>query len=162
MLNRLVRLSPGSTTLRPLLHRARGVKIGNDVFIGDDVYFDEEYPESIELHDRVQISIRALLVAHTRGSGRIIIEKEAFVGPHAVIACSAGRVLRIGEGAVISAGCVVTRNVPAHAVLTPAPAQITGLAALPLSIANTMEEFRAGLRPVSSRGAAVQRKTVDS
>lgn len=125
--------------------------MGRNVFIGDDVYVDNEYPESIEIHDGVQISIRAVLIAHTRGPGRIIIEKEAFIGPHAVVACSAGRVLRIGQGAVISAGCVVTKNVPPHMVLNPSPAQAAGYATIPLPAAKTMQEFWSGLRPLQSR-----------
>ena len=88
------RYTPGATTVRPWLHRMRGVKIGRDAFIGDDVYFDAEYPESIEIQDGVQISIRALIVAHTRGPGRVVIEKNAFIGPHAIVACTAGRVIR--------------------------------------------------------------------
>ena len=134
-----------------MLHRARGVKIGRDVFIGDEVYLENEYPESIEIHDRVQISIRAVIVAHTRGPGKVIVEKEAFVGPHVVVACSAGRVLRIGEGAVIGPGCVITRNVPSHMVLTSASAQPVGFAAVPLAVATNMEEFWSGLRPFKSR-----------
>ena len=134
--------------MRPMLHRARGVKIGRGVFIGDDVYLDNEYPESIEIQERVQISIRAVIVAHTRGPGKVIIGTEAFIGPHVVIACSGGRVLKIGEGAVISAGCVVTRNVPPRAVLTPAPAQFAGIARVPLTTARNLEEFYSGLAPL--------------
>ena len=147
----LARWSPGSTTLRPLLHRLRGVKVGKGVFIGEDVYIDNEYPEQIEIQNHVQISIRAVIVAHTRGTGRVIIEKEAFVGPHVVIACSAGRVLKIGQGAVISAGCVVTKNVPPRMILNPAPAQAAGYATTPLSTAGTMQEFWSGLRPLDAR-----------
>ena len=134
-----------------MLHRARGVKIGRGVFIGDDVYLDNEYPESIELHDGVQVSIRAVIVAHTRGPGKVIVEKEAFIGPHVVIACSAGRVLRIGEGAVVSAGCIITKNVAPRSVLSPAPARVTAHAAIPLPRATTMQEFWSGLTPVQPR-----------
>lgn len=143
----LARFTPGSTTVRPWLHRARGVKIGRNVFIGDDVYIDNEYPESIEIQDGVQISIRAVIIAHTRGPGKVIIEKEAFVGPNVIVVCSAGRVLRIGEGAVLSAGCVVTRNVAPHTVLTAASPQVAGHATIPLTRAKTMEEFSSGLTP---------------
>lgn len=142
------RYTPGSTTVRPWLHRLRGVKIGKDVFIGDDVYFDAEYPESIEIHEGVQISIRALIVAHTRGPGRVVIEKNAFIGPHVIVACTAGRTLRIGEGAVVSAGCVITRNVAPRTVLAPPPPNIIGRATVPLTTAKSMEEFSAGLQPV--------------
>jgi acetyltransferase-like isoleucine patch superfamily enzyme len=132
------------------------VKIGDGVFIGDEVYLDNEYPESIEIHDGAAISIRAVIIAHNKGPGKVIIEKEVFVGPHVLITCNAGRVLRVGEGAVIGAGCVVTRNVPARAVLTTAPAHSAGIAIVPLPKAKTMEEFSSGLRPLRPRTTKVQ------
>jgi acetyltransferase-like isoleucine patch superfamily enzyme len=147
----LARFAPGSTTVRPMLHRARGVRIGRNVFIGDDVYLDNEFPEAIEIQDDVQISIRAVIIAHTRGPGRVIIQKAAFVGPHSVVACSSGRTLTIGEGAVVSAGCVVTKNVAPGVVLTSAPGHVSARATVALTTAETMEEFYAGLRSVHSR-----------
>jgi acetyltransferase-like isoleucine patch superfamily enzyme len=143
----LARLSPGSTSLRPLLHRWRGVKIGRDVFLGDDVFIDNEYPECVEIQDRAQISIRVVIVAHTRGSGRVVIEQDAFVGPHCVIACSAGRTLTIGAGAVIGPGCVITRNVAPRTYLALPSLQPAGIATVPLSTAATMDEFIRGLKP---------------
>jgi len=148
LLHRLARSSPGAVTLRPLLHRARGVTIGRDVFIGEDVYIDNEYPEVVEIQDRAQISIRAIVVAHTRGPGRVIIEREAFVGPNCVLVCGGGRVLRIGAGAVIGAGCVITRSVPAGLYLAPPQPVVLGRVGVPLPVAPSMEAFWAGLTPV--------------
>ena len=145
----MVRLAPGSTSLRPLLHRARGVKIGRGVFIGDDVFIDGEYPEMIEIHDGAGISMRAMIIAHSKGPGRVVIEKEAFIGPQAIILCNGGKVLRIGEGAVISAGCVVSRSVPPRTVVVPAPTRVAGEATISLASAKTLEEFWSGLRPLS-------------
>ena len=51
--NRLLHVAarqlPGSTSVRPFLHRLRGVKIGRRVFIADDVYLENEYPERVEI-----------------------------------------------------------------------------------------------------------------
>ena len=69
VLHLIVRVSPGSTTLRPILHRARGVKIGRGVFIGDDVYIDGEYPELIEIQDGAAISMRADHHCPQQGAG---------------------------------------------------------------------------------------------
>jgi acetyltransferase-like isoleucine patch superfamily enzyme len=147
----LLRFAPGSMTLRLMLHRARGVKIGRRVFIGDSVFLDNEYPEAIEIQDDVQISIRAIVIAHTRGPGRVVIQRAAFIGPNSVVMCSAGRTLTIGEGAVVSAGCIVAKSVPAGIVLAPAPAHVSARATVPLTTAKTMDEFYAGLRPVRDR-----------
>jgi acetyltransferase-like isoleucine patch superfamily enzyme len=148
VLHLIVRVSPGSTTLRPMLHRWRGVAVGRDVFIGDDVYIDGEYPELIEIQDGAAISMRATIIAHNKGPGRVIIESEAFVGPQVVIMASGGKILKIGAGAVIGAGCVVSRNVPPRTVLVTAPTQVAGYASVSLATADTIEEFWAGLKPV--------------
>jgi acetyltransferase-like isoleucine patch superfamily enzyme len=141
----VARNCPGSTTLRPALHRWRGVKMGRDVFIGDGVYLDNEYPECIEIQDNVQISIRAIVIAHTRGPGKVIIEKAAFVGPNAVIVCGAGRTLRIGGGAVVGAGSVVTKSVPPGLFVSPPAPTPMARVRVPLPLAKTMDEFWAGL-----------------
>lgn len=150
---------PGSTGLRPLLHRARGVAIGHNVFIGDDVYLDNEYPECIEIRDHVQISIRAIIVAHTRGPGRVVLGKASFLGPNSVIVCGAGKVLTVGEGAVIGAGAVVTRSVPAHLFIAPPPAKPTARVGVPLPLAKSMEEFWTGLAPLRPEGSGVNPAT---
>lgn len=151
ILHRVARASPGSTTLRPRLHRWRGVKVGRDVFIGDDVYLENEYPDCVEIGDNVQISIRAIIIAHTRGPGRVIIERDVFVGPNSVLICGGGSTLRIGRGAVIGAGTVVTKSVPAGIYVSAPPAQAIARVAVPLPAAASMEEFWAGLKPLGAR-----------
>jgi carbonic anhydrase/acetyltransferase-like protein (isoleucine patch superfamily) len=161
VLHSLARFGPGSTTLRPLLHRWRGVRIGARVFIGDEVYIDNEFPECVEIQNDVQISVRAIIVAHTRGPGAVVIGNGAFIGPNAVLVSGAGRVLRIGEGAVIGAGSIVTKSVPAGLfVAAPAPNPVAR-ARIPLPLAETMEEFWAGLTSldaVSARPHASQKE----
>jgi len=122
--------------------------MGQDIFIGDDVYLENEHPSSVEIQDGVHISVRAMILAHTRGAGNIVIEKDAFIGPNTVIATSGSKTLRIGEGAVIGAGVVVTRDVPARVFLAndmPSPIATVGL---PLTKAETVEEFTRALRPL--------------
>lgn len=154
LLHSLARQAPGSHSFRPFLHRLRGVKIGPGVFIGDDVYVDNEYPECVEIHENVSVSMRALLIAHTRGPGRIILEKDSFVGPNAVICCYAGRIIRIGEGAVVAAGAVVTRSVPAKTLVAPPPSRAVAKLTHPLSTSLGIEEFLAGMVPIRSRRGA--------
>jgi hypothetical protein len=42
-------LFPGGDTLRPWLHRRRGVKIGKNVWISQYVYIDELHPEALTI-----------------------------------------------------------------------------------------------------------------
>ena len=147
ILGLLARVAPGATTLRPLLHRMRGVKISGKVFIGDDVYIENEYPEAIELEDGAQICLRSLLLAHTRGAGRIIVGKNAFIGANCVVAVPSGKTLRIGEGAVIAASCVVSSDVPDHALIGQAKPAVLAKVTVPLTMETNYDDFLLGLRP---------------
>jgi hypothetical protein len=151
LLHSLARWLPGSRGLRPLLHRLRGVKVGANVFLGEEVYLENEYPEMIEIHDGAQISLRTIILAHTRGPGRVIIEKDAFIGANSVIAASSGRTLRIGAGAVIGPGVVITKDVAAHMFIANDSARPVARAMVSLSRAATMEEFIRGLIPIKPR-----------
>ena len=152
MLNRVlsvvVRFAPGATSIRPLLHKMRGVKITGRVFIGDDVYIENEYPEFVEIEDGAQIAVRCTILAHNHGPGRVIIGKDVFIGAHSVIAARAGRTLRINEGAVVAAGSVISNDVPAHTLVgveRPKPvAEVT----VPLTLETNYESYRFGLRPL--------------
>src|SRR5690242_15104561 len=93
-LHLVARLVPLGLPTRVRLHRLRGVAIGSDVFIGDEVYLENEYPECIEIGDGAQISMRAMLLAHTRGPGRIVIGPEAYIGPGCIIIAASGRTVR--------------------------------------------------------------------
>lgn len=148
MLHLLARHVPGATTFRATLHRWRGVKIGADVFIGDEVYLENEYPDRIEIQDGAQISIRAIVLAHTRGPGWVVIEKDSYIGPNAVVVTSAGKTLRIGQGAVVGAGVVVTKNVPPHTFIAPPRADPIATVTVPLAKAARVEDFIRGLTPL--------------
>jgi len=57
---------PGAQTLRVKLHRARGVHIGKDVWIGYDVILDTSRPYLITIGDRASLSMRVTVIAHFR------------------------------------------------------------------------------------------------
>lgn len=144
----MARVLPGSRSLRPTLHRWRGVKIGERVFIGDDAYIENEYPECIEIGDDVEIGLRCVLLAHLRGPGRIVIKKNAWIGACSMLSAAHGRTLTIGEGAVVGACSVVATDVPDHAFVRPPQAQHVANAAIPLATADTYFKFLRGLRPI--------------
>ena len=150
-LHLLARFAPGATAFRPFLHRLRGVQIGKDVFIGDEVYLENEYPERVEIHDGVQISVRATILAHTRGPGRVVLEKNAYIGPHVLLVTSEGKVLRIGEGAVVGAGCVITKDVESRTFVMGEFGKAIAEVRLPLSRADRLEDFIKGLAPLKAR-----------
>ena len=145
------RVLPGATTVRPLLHRIRGVKIAGGVFIGDEVYLENEYPECIEIHEGVQIGIRTIILAHIRGTGRIVIEKDVWIGPNCVISTSPERELRIGEGAVIGPASVITMSIPAKAFYAPERAKHIANVEVPLTSEVSYSTFLRGLVPIIGR-----------
>lgn len=151
LLHLVARIFPGASSFRPFLHRLRGVQVGEHVFIGDDVYLENEYPECVEIQDGVQISIRAIILAHTRGPGRIVLEKDCYIGPHVVIMTSAGKVLRVGTGAVIGAGCVITKDVKPRMFVSGEFGRPVAEVRVPLSKSDSMEQFIKGLVPLKAR-----------
>ncbi len=118
LLQLAARIGPGATTLRVRLHRARGVDIGRNVWIGYDVVLDTSKPELITIEDGASIGMRATLIAHFRETKGVRIEKNAFVGPSVTILPG----VVVGEGAVVTAGSVVTRSVPPMVVVQGNPA----------------------------------------
>jgi hypothetical protein len=148
LLHILARNCPGALTLRPFLHRLRGVAISKRVWIGDDVYVENEYPELVELHEGASLSIRAVIIAHTRGTGRVIIERNAFIGPGVLVVCPSGKTLRVGEGAVASVGSVVTASIAPGMIVAPPRSVPIARASVPYGSAKSLQEFIAGMQPL--------------
>jgi acetyltransferase-like isoleucine patch superfamily enzyme len=147
----LARFAPGAESFRPFLHKLRGVRITGRVFIGDDVYLENEHPDCIEVHDGAQICLRSILIAHTRGPGRIVIEKNAFVGANCVLAAAPGATLTVGEGAVITTSSVVSSDVPPHTMVGNEKAKPLAIVTVPLTIDTPYNRFLAGLRPLKRK-----------
>lgn len=144
----MARFSPGATSLRPFLHRLRGVKILGNVFIGDEVYIENEYPECIEIHDGVGIGPRTTIMAHARGAGNLILEKKVRIMPCCLITTSAGQTRIIGEGSVIAAGSVITNNVPPYTFVGGVPAKPIAKITVPLAEGVSFDNFKRGLVPL--------------
>ena len=148
-LHLLCRFGPGGETVRPFLHRMRGVKIGKNVWIGDDVYLDNEFPERIELEDGAMIELRATILAHTHGAGRVVIGKNVVVGAGAVVVTSGNRTLVIGEGSVIMASSLVTGSIAPYTLYGSDASKPLARITKPFTPETTYEEFMTALRPLS-------------
>ena len=85
-----------------------GLTVGNDVFIG---------PSATFTNDRVP---RAFNANWTLGKTRI--EDGASIGANSTIVCDT----TIGKYAMVASGAVVTKDVPAHALVMGNPARIRG------------------------------------
>ena len=151
ILHLIARFGPGATTLRPFLHKLRGVKIYGKVFIGDDVYLENAHPDCIEIHDGAQIVLRTNIIAHFRGAGKIIIGKNVWIGMSCNIAATPGQILNIGEGAVVGMGSTVTRDVPPFTFVIGSPAKPKCKVTVPMTLKTSFEDWKKGLIPIKEK-----------
>lgn len=163
ILQHLARTLPGAQTLRVALHRARGVRIGQNVWIGYDVVLDTSRPFLITLEDGCVLSLRVTVLAHFRESTGVKIERDAFVGAGALILPN----VVIGQGAVVAAGSVVTRSVAPLTMVQGNPAVPVAKCGIPLGPKTTLKEFTRHLRPIAPRkpspaGQTDSKKIVDT
>lgn len=112
------------------------------VFIGDDLYIENEYPECVRIDDGAQISLRSTIIAHTRGNGQVIIEKDVLIGACAVIVGPVGSTLTVGEGAVVGAGATITSDVPAHKLVAQERVKAYARVTVPFTMTTDYTPFR--------------------
>jgi acetyltransferase-like isoleucine patch superfamily enzyme len=150
-LGRVALLCPGGTSVRPRLQRWRGVKVGNNVWIGLYVYIDDLHPEAVSIGNNCTIGIRTSIITHlywgprqAASNATVVIENDVYVGPHTVILPN----VVIGEGAVVQAGSIVTRSVPPRTFWGPPPAGPLGTITVPLTAQHGHAAFLRGLRPL--------------
>ncbi len=148
LLQEIARKVPGALTVRPFLHRWRGVKMGKNVWIGYDVLIETAHPELVTIKDGAVIGIRALITAHFIGWERkVVIEENAFLGPGVIILPN----VVIGHGAVVAAGSVVTHSVPPMTLAQGNPAKPIARVEKAPNLNVTFQEFSASLRPLERK-----------
>ena len=147
LLQHLARIMPGAQTLRVWLQRARGVHIGEGVWIGYDVVLDTSRPHLVTIEDGSSIGVRVTVIAHFRETEGVRIERDAFVGPCVTILPN----VVVGQGAVITAGSVVTRSIPPMTVAQGNPAIPIARCLIPLGKDVSVREFSRRLSPLPSR-----------
>jgi acetyltransferase-like isoleucine patch superfamily enzyme len=117
---------------RSSLLRKCGVKIGKNVYIGFLVMIDGEFPDYIEIEDEASIGPGVIIMAHSGASPlhqrlklyseapqRVKIKRGAWVAAGSIILPG----VTIGEGAIVTAGSVINRDVPPYTVVGGYPAR---------------------------------------
>jgi acetyltransferase-like isoleucine patch superfamily enzyme len=144
ILQSLARAAPGATTTRVRLHRARGVHIGSNVWIGYDSILDTGFPHLITIEDNATLSVRVMIIAHFKELEGVTIERDAFLGPGVIVLPS----VVVGHGAVVTAGSVVTRSIPHLTLAQGNPAVAIARLSKPFCRDMAQTEFYRSLRPL--------------
>ncbi len=105
-------LAPGATFSPDIRfgHHGFGTMVHSNVVIG----------RKVKIWHNVTLAVRAA----TGSPHRIVIEDDVTIGANAVIVTPHEGSVRIGRGARIGAGVVVTRDVPAGATVVSVPARV--------------------------------------
>lgn len=127
--------------INPRKYRARilrklGCKVGKNVFVGDYVRIDLNHAELITIDDYAHITSGCRLLCHQRDLksysvgdnaatlgyryGEIHLGKGCMIGMETMIMPG----VTIGEGAIVGAGSLVTKDVPAWTIATGRPAKV--------------------------------------
>ena len=100
-----------------LLVHGWGIVVNRDAHIGSNV----------TLFNGVVIGRKDTISATGRETEYPVIGNDVWIGPHAIIIGG----VRIGDGAIIGAGSVVTKDVPAHSIVVGNPARVVRSDVLP-------------------------------
>lgn len=91
-----------------------GVTIEDGVFVGHNVSFiNDKYPRSTNADGSMQTEADWKVVT-------TLVKKGASIGTSTTVLCG----VTIGEGAIVGAGSVITKDVPPHTVVAGVPARV--------------------------------------
>lgn len=119
--------------IRVRLQKIRGVQFQDtqNVFIGEDVFIDEVFPELVTIGRNVMITEGVMIFTHLYDPTYaehvmkvqpIRIEEDVFIGARSILLNG----VTLGRGCVIGAASLVTRDVPPFAVVVGSPARQVG------------------------------------
>lgn len=122
--------------IRPWVLRKIGCHVGKDVFVGSGVWIDSGNADLITIDDHVHVTANTVLLCHKKDlSDYCIGDDYAAIGYktapiHLCKGCSTGTGtiilpgVTIGEGAIVGAGSLVTKDIPAWTIAVGRPAKV--------------------------------------
>jgi acetyltransferase-like isoleucine patch superfamily enzyme len=122
--------------IRPWVLKKIGCHVGRDIFVGDNVRIDSGHSELIYIDDHAHITGGCRLLCHQRDLrhyrkgddaaklpyklGEIHIGKGVMIGMESLIMPG----VTIGDGAIVGAYSLVTKDIPAWTIATGRPAKV--------------------------------------
>ena len=102
-----LKLGSGYIDRKAIIYCYKDISIGHDVMIAEDVMIRDSNNHTIAYDGYVK-------------DAPVVIRDKVWIGARATILCG----VTIGEGSVVAAGAVVTKDVPAHCLVGGTPAKI--------------------------------------
>jgi acetyltransferase-like isoleucine patch superfamily enzyme len=131
LLGNLVKFAPRG--IINVLHRWRGVKMGENCFIDPTATLETAYPENVTLGNDVRITVGAIIMTHIKAPdyqretgimpavlAPVVLEDHSFIGVNAVIMPG----VVVGRASVVASGAVVVSNVPEYTMVAGNPAKV--------------------------------------
>ena len=122
--------------IRPWVLRTIGCTVGKDIFVGSQVWIDAGHTDMIILDDHSHLDARCVVLCHKRQLDNYYIGDDYAKLPyktgvvHLCKGCSVGTDtilmpgVTIGEGAIVGAGSIVTKSIPAWTIAIGRPAKV--------------------------------------
>lgn len=133
--------------IRPWVLKKVGCHVGNGCFIGDNVRIDTGHSDMITLEDHVSIAGGVRLLCHQRDFSTyfvgddymqlnyvikpIVLKKGCLIGMESFVLPG----VTVGEGAIVGAGSLVTKDIPAWTIASGRPAKV--IREIPIKPINT-------------------------
>lgn len=122
--------------IRPWIVKKIGANVGKNVFIGSKVWVDSGHADMLILEDHVHIAGESTLLCHQRNLKnycvgddyaklgyrveKIHLKKGCLIGQRTMIMPG----VTVGEGAIVGAYSLVTKDIPAWTIATGRPAKV--------------------------------------
>jgi acetyltransferase-like isoleucine patch superfamily enzyme len=122
--------------LRPWILKVIGAKVGKNVFIGSNVWIDSGHADMLILEDHVHIAGECTLLCHQRNLknyhigddyaklgykiANIHLKKGCLIGQRTMVMPG----VTVGEGAIVGAYSLVTKDIPAWTIATGRPTKV--------------------------------------